>query len=723
MSAVLAALVLVSRAASAAGELEPPARVGDAPVAYPAAGRGDATVTLVVVVDVDGTVAEPSVRRGAEPFASAAAASVKAWRFVPARRNGTSVAARITVVVDFHDPAAKGPPLPAAPASRAGASVPHPGSEEVSVRGARAREETGTIRIPRSDARFIPGAFGDPFRVIEALPGMAPWLSGLPYYYVRGSPPENVGYTIDGIRIPLLFHTGAGPSVIAPALVDSVDLFPGAYPARYGRFAGAIIAGETAPAQTDRPRAEFGARLFDANAFGEVPYDGGRGSITAATRYGYTGLLTSLLAPDYSLGYWDYQARATHKTWGRDTVSILVFGAHDNGSYQGQELFRVEYHRADLRYDHVLPGGNLRVAATLSTDQSFTALKTPSGAGESASLRGPGGRLRAEIEERIAPGVLVRAGADLGAVRFDVDDYGPLHRPPHTDIEGGAYADAVWRPSERVEVVPGIRLDGYETRGVTGLAPQPRLGARIRLAPGVALISALGVAHQEPTEGVFVPAKLPDPIDEASRDSYQYSEAIDVRLPSSMRLRVTGFYTKLVAESVGGQEQNEGLEVFAERDFTRRLGGFLAYTLSRSDTTGEPLQNTLTTRSSWDRTHVLSTVLSYDLGRGWRAGARFFFESGRPYPLVCDSPTCAPVGSHREAQLVGETLPPFYRVDLRVEKRWTFRDGKWLAATLECFNTLDKAEPIGLSYGPSTGLTTRYESPLILPSIGLEGGI
>jgi hypothetical protein len=194
---------------------------------------------------------------------------------------------------------------------------------EVSVRGER--EEIGTSHIARSETRLIPGAFGDPFRAVEALPGMAPWLSGLPYYFVRGAPPESVGYAIDGIRVPLLFHVGAGPSTLAPALVDTVDLYPGAYPARYGRFAGAMIAGETTPPAAERPRAEFGARVFDANAFGELPYDGGRGTVMAAARYSYTGLITSLILPAYTVGYWDYQARVSHQIFDHDTIATFCF--------------------------------------------------------------------------------------------------------------------------------------------------------------------------------------------------------------------------------------------------------------------------------------------------------------------------------------------------------------------------------------------------------------
>ncbi len=67
-------------------------------------------------------------------------------------------------------------------------------------------------------------------------------------------------------------------------------------------------------------------------------------------------------------------------------------------------------------------------------------------------------------------------------------------------------------------------------------------------------------------------------------------------------------------------------------------------------------------------------------------------------------------------------LPPFYRLDVRLEKRWSFVGGQWLAGTLECFNVLDKAEPIGADYVPSAGPVVQTQSPIILPSVGIEGG-
>lgn len=688
----------------------PPQRLDREPVPYPAGGRGEASVALIVVVDSSGGVSDVQVHDGPSPFVDVAAAAVRTWRFLPATRDDVAVAARVMVRVDFHPPTAQ--PLleePTPPPQAPAAPAPAPDEPiDVSVKGQR--EEPSAIHIPRTEVRLVAGAFGDPFRIVEALPGMAPWTSGLPYYYVRGSPPESVGYFIDGIRIPLLFHVGAGPSTMAPALVESVDLFPGAYPARYGRMSGAVVAGETTAPSETRARGEFAARFYDANAFVETPIDGGRGTVLAAARYAYTAPLISLFAPNYSLGYWDYQLRATHRVSDRDTVTLFAFGAHDELHYNGQPQFSIEYHRVDLRLDHRIRGGSLRVAFTFSQDHTLTA---DTDVGQSAALDGPGWRLRMELDQHVDRKVRIRAGADVGATRFTADEYPaqgafPALHGPHTDVEGGAYADVVWYPAKPLEVVPGFRLDGYRSRDRSTWAPQPRLAAKVRLHPALSWLSAFGTAHQEPTEAVFLPAALPNPMDESARTSAQLSEGLEVRLPSSMRLRATGFYSRTLAPQilgtpVSGLEQGEGLEVFFHRDLTERLGGFVSYTLSRTDRA----IGSVTERAPWDRTHVLTVVAGYDLGARWRAGARFFFESGRPFTQPCG-------GSAGD-------LPPFYRIDARVEKKWVFRGGPWLAASLEGFNVTDQAEPIGsdcVNGKPSV----QYQTPIILPTLGLEGG-
>src|SRR5579859_1171744 len=106
-------------------EVVPPRRLDATPVPYPPEGHGDASVTLVLVVDSAGEVKDALVREGAPPFSDAAVAAVKNWRFAAATRDGSPVAARIVAAVNFRAP----PPEPAvSPPPRAlpGTSAPPP---------------------------------------------------------------------------------------------------------------------------------------------------------------------------------------------------------------------------------------------------------------------------------------------------------------------------------------------------------------------------------------------------------------------------------------------------------------------------------------------------------------------------------------------------------------------------------------------------------------------
>lgn len=254
----------------ARGELAPPVAKSSIEVAYPRGATGDASVLLELLITKDGSVADARLLEGEEPFASRALEAARGWEFDPARRGGVSVAARIRARVDFRAPRA-GPSPPKQPAPRA-VHEPSPAAvssgdpatadvADVTVRGRR--HEVGQTTISRLEVREMPGAFGDGFRAIEALPGVTPTQSGVPYFFVRGAPPNNVGYYLDGVRLPTLFHLGLGGGVIHPGLIERIDFYPGAAPARFGGVAGGVVAAQTRlPALL--PRGEVGLRLIDA---------------------------------------------------------------------------------------------------------------------------------------------------------------------------------------------------------------------------------------------------------------------------------------------------------------------------------------------------------------------------------------------------------------------------------------------------------------------------
>jgi len=248
-------------------------------VSYPEGASGEAVVVVELLVSDAGFVRNAHVTSGEEPFAGATLTASSGWTFTPARRGDTDVAARIRMRFEFHPPTVERVPPPLTDAgalqrdSGADAGRKSNGVEEVVVRGHRV--EVGVTHLGGGEVRQIPGAFGDAFRAIEALPGVTPIVSGLPFFFVRGAPPGNTGYFLDGVRVPLLYHLALGPSVVHPGLIESVDFYPGGYPARYGRYAGGILDGQTlAPAR--KVHGEANVRLFDAGALVEAPLVDGR---------------------------------------------------------------------------------------------------------------------------------------------------------------------------------------------------------------------------------------------------------------------------------------------------------------------------------------------------------------------------------------------------------------------------------------------------------------
>ena len=709
-------------------DVTPPTVLDAARATYPAEGHGAARVLLEAIIAEDGSVARLDVKAGAEPFASAARRAVEGWRFTPARRSGLPVRARITIAIGFEPPAPQPPPsLSAAPAASAGiASEPGvipalpPESIEVTVAGEQ-RRELGSIYVPRHEARLVPGAFADPFRVIEVMPGVAPILSGIPYFYVRGAPPGSVGYFIDGIRVPLLFHVGAGPSVIAPALVDRVDLFAASYPARYGRFAGAIMAGETTEPSA-RARGEAQARVFDAGAFVELPFDEGRGDVTLGGRYSYTQALLALVAPEYDLGYWDYQARLSYRVNEQQRLSLFAFGALDRLQKTGQPspLFDTGFHRLDARWDYDAPDAHWRAQLTLGTDHvSITDEDSPldSSLQNSRSLT-----LRLTTEQRLSSRWRLRGGVEGGvepvADERESDIGQGIDQGGRTDLRAAAYADAIYRPLAGVELVPGLRVERTRARDDWHTFVEPRVASRVRLGYAVVWESAFGVANQLPTQTVRGPARTPNALELLEQQAWQASESLEMALPLDARGRLTLFHTWIDAAPLASRSY--GVELFLRRDFTQRLGGMLSYTLSWAEGTAGRQSFDI----AYDRRHLLSLVLGYQLGRGYRAGVRAYYNSGRPYVFACPTPECGPgdpLGPR--PYLVRGRFPGFMRADLRFEKRWELADGRWLAAAFEWFNATLSRERDGLTWSPvQGGLSFSSRSPLTLPSIGVEAG-
>jgi hypothetical protein len=345
-----------------------------------------------------------------------------------------------------------------------------------------------------------------------------------------------------------------------------------------------------------------------------------------------------------------------------------------------------------------------------------------------------------------AGGVGARLGVDLRATaeRFRLGGFAttPEDAGATSRFRPAVYAETLLRMGP-VDLVPGLRatlLALPDTATVVSI--DPRLAARVRLTDTTALRATVGRFSEDPLSRELLPEARGEP-DLRAPWSLQASFGLDQDFPRNWGLEATAFWSELRDLVVGRGDRFEftsgpptpvpadtgpyandglgrafGLELLV-RHTGERAGVFLSATVSRATRTPRPGETTAP--FAFDQTVVLNALGTYKLPKGWTLGGRFRFGTGNPYVPVSNryvfgpSRTFVPVFSDEIAR-----IRPFWAVDLRVDKTWTFR--RWaLTFYLDIQNITDpgNTELIAYTFDFSEVDPIRSQPPL--PAFGLKG--
>ena len=584
----------------------------------------------------------------------------------------------------------------------------------------------GGVAIGGDDLTHTAGSLGEPFRVIESLPGVSQVGWPLSLYSIRGANPGDTGFFLDGIRLPALFHLGFGPAVIHPYFLERIDFYPGGYPARYGRFVSGIVAASTATPKPDRVRGSADLRLYDAGGIVAMPFDGDRGTVMVGGRYSYTSLIFSALSPNYTLGYWDYQARVDH-TLGPGRLTLFAFGSHDKlGDKQHPETdVEIDFHRFDVRWLATLGPGRLLLSTALGADKSRASLDPV---------------VKLPIQSRtysLAPRAsyqMVRETFELeGGVDTEIQSLRPsTSRSDARDqalfqkrvaAAAGSYLSLTLRPVPDLEVTPAMRYDVFFEKDARRYEPGPRLSLRYHPGGQTWLKAQLGRFAQTASLPVAVPGFESFGLDAiGTQTSKQGSLGIEQGITDALSLDLSGYYQRfrltdllsLFNYDLGDPRllevrdgESYGVEVLLRRPPSHRFYGWLAYTWSRSYRRVGPSE--AKAFSDWDQRHVVNLVLGARLPKGFGLGGRFHLNTGRPYPLFDDANPGPPEYIR---------LPTFYQIDLRAEKRFVF-DRFVMDVYIEAVNATLTKQVFDAKIGDDGERADRYYK-IVLPSLGLH---
>ena len=380
--------------------------------------------------------------------------------------------------------------------------------DSILVLGKRQRTEVSRVSLKGKEIKQIPGTFGDPFRVIQTLPGVTTPISVLPIPIVRGSSPSSTGFLLDKVRVPLLFHLLGGPSVIHPEFIEEIHFYPGGFPPHYGGYTGGIVDGETRSAGADERLIDLDLNFLQSGLMVRTPIAETGLRFSGAGRLGYPGALISLASDDFSLAYWDYQARLDYGT-PRNGWTIASFGAKDEIKTRREEgepletSLRYEFHRVDLK--HRYGSGKLSIKSQSAFGQDNTSFGADDGAislwhisprsdlsyrfnqewlgllGIDSSFRST--RFEQATNEQTGDMSMMNDMSNMmdNTDTNDEDESGLTLSEPGDISQFAVYTATRWTPSPDFLVYPGLRVDWQHDQSATQVSFDPRLTLRYRL--------------------------------------------------------------------------------------------------------------------------------------------------------------------------------------------------------------------------------------------------
>lgn len=655
---------------------------------------------------------------------------------------------------------------------------------EVTVRGKRPPREVTKRTLERREINRIPGTNGDALRSLQNLPGVSRPAGGIAgLLLVRGSGPQDTQTFIDGTQVPLIYHFGGLSSVVPTEMLERIDFYPGNFSTQYGRVQGGIVDVALRSPRDDGKLHGIGQiDLIDARAMveGPVPFTRNKVRFVAAGRRSY---IDSWLGPVLEAAgagvtqapvYYDYQflleaeptpsARVRLGFFGSDDALALLISdpAPNEPALSGNVGLHTAFQRLQLRYDQEISNRD-QLAGVVAIGED----KLDFGLGAlffKLDVRTLSGRL--EYSRKLAKGTILNAGLDMFTGLFSVNlrAPGPTRpgEPPNQPFstraiqeisrEGhffypAAYVEMELAPTSRAKLVPGVRLDYQDLN--ERFTVSPRVNGRYDIVQGfprTTVKGGIGVFHQPPQFQEVIPP-LGNPELDSTR-ALHYALGVEQELTRNIELSAEGFYKQLDSLVIGATSATSlnleyanigtgrviGGEFLLKYKPSERFFGWAAYTLSRSTRTDGPGEEERSV--SFDQTHILTVIGSYQLGHGWEFGARFRLVSGNlTTPNVCnfEQTSCdpyrtnslfhAPSGAYTPIPFSGvnsERLPLFHQLDVRLDKAWKFKSWQ-LAAYLDVQNVYNNPNSEAIQY--NFNYTARqYVSGLpILPSIGLRG--
>lgn len=623
----------------------------------------------------------------------------------------------------------------------------------------REAPQVSRVEITPSQVASLPKAGeADIFRILQLIPGVQTISEISAGLYVRGGSPDQNLILLDGSTLYNPNHFFGFFSTFNSDAIKDVELIKGGFPAEYGGRLSAVLNVTNKDGDLYNTNGKVSLGLISSRAIIETPV--GNGAITLSGRRTYidyilsiTGLQQSLDLPNYR--FYDLNGKFTQNLGANDKIAVSGFGGSDKLSFDNGKTAS----SVDINW------GNQSGAANwthLFANDLFTKFNATGSHYYSLLMFGLGSNsfsfdnqifdysLHGDLEYFLGSAHEIKTGFQLSQYHFILKITQGIN-PPYANLDltplyYAGYISDEWKPTEKIAVTAGLRIDAISSRSDIGI--DPRITIRYILTPDITLKASYGIYHQYlklASNPLFSAFDLWLPVDRTQGPSKadQYVLGVATAPFENFTFDVEAYYkdfnnlVELRPNILSGNTLSDiffvgsgfsyGIEFFLQKkigDWT----GWLGYTLAYTRRTFPDINNGATFPPIYDRRNDLNLVATYRINNRWTLGTTFVYATGQSYSQTtalynAEEPDYPGKLIDIEGSKNGLRLEPYNRLDLSATYSFgLFSDKRNAEFNIDIYNVYNHRNVwfrrINTNTTPATSEDVRLLP--ILPTFGIS---
>ena len=581
-------------------------------------------------------------------------------------------------------------------------------SVEVNASRIERRTNFNTLTLNAKSIDQLPtlGSRPDIIKAAQQLPGIEAATEASSLMIVRGGNPGENLYMLDNVPLIYVNHLGGFMSVFNSEMINTMDIYKGGFPARYGGKLSSIVDLTAKKGDPTKLKGSLSAGLTDLAFAVEGPGGlknssfivTGRKTLTEALLYIMSQISKETGAQDYNMAYGFHDINAKY-TWAPDAKNSFAFNIYEGDDYM--RIWKNKKENGDTERNSIgNVWGNLLVSGQWNSALSSRLFMANTLSFTQYCLKN---NMKAFLENSIdTADFFIKTSSRVSDVSLRSDwklfvgnaytlEYGLQssylnYRPNHfissfsesllpdvsSVFDNSLYLDNKLKLGKWLNGSIGLRANAFVNGNYRHFALEPRLNLSFNIGQSTFNMTAMRVtqnAHLMMTPGsimnneVWIPADArikPATSDQASvgwqRGFWQDHVSVEVDAYYKLLRDLATYregYSTLLGDSdwrskveAGGKGKSYGVEMMTRFNFNR-LDGYVGYTWSHTTRQFDHINNGKEYVYEYDRPHSININVNYQLTERWSLSALWTYQTGLPYTPVIgvqDTPMITPEG-------------------------------------------------------------------------------